>query len=243
MTKFNGLVKRILGKRISEKIRKSGSYKNFLANRENKSVKQFHTLFYNSNVWQKTSWFGVPVWKCPLDLWIYQEILFTVKPDLIIETGTALGGSALYYASLLDLLGKGQIVSVDIEKRDGRPEHPRITYLTGSSVDPEIIMTIQRYAEGKKSILVNLDSDHSKTHVLREMELYGKIVTDGSYLIVEDTNINGHPVLTNFGDGPYEAVEEYLKSHSEFSIDYEKEKFKVSFNTHGYLKKHNNSTK
>ncbi len=226
--KINTLIKRIIGEKASKRVSKS--YQNYRAN-------QFHRIYYDSAVWQKTTWLGVPVWKCPLDLWLYQEIFYAVKPDLIIETGTALGGSALYFASLLDLLGKGQIVSVDIQMSENRPQHPRITYMNSSSTAPDIIRSMQQYAEGKKAVLVVLDSNHSKAHVLREMELYGTLVTGGSYMIVEDTNINGHPVLNNFGSGPYEAVEEYLRSHREFSIDYDKEKFMVSFNTHGYLKK------
>jgi len=232
---INTVIKRIIGEKASNRISKSRQ--NYRANRLNHIANQFHRIYYDSAVWTKTTWLGVPLWKCPLDLWLYQEILYAVKPDLVIETGTALGGSALYFASLLDLLGKGQIVSVDIEMNEERPQHPRITYVHGSSTAPEIIRSMQQYAEGKKAVLVVLDSNHSKMHVLREMELYGTLVTNGSYMIVEDTNINGHPVLNNFGSGPYEAVEEYLRRHEEFSIDYDQEKSMVSFNTHGYLKK------
>jgi cephalosporin hydroxylase len=210
---------------------------NYRARQQNHVANKFHVIYYDSGVWQKTTWLGTPVWKCPLDLWLYQEILFTIKPDLIIETGTALGGSALYLASLLDLLGNGQIMSVDIETREDRPRHSRITYVHGSSTAPEIIKSMQQFSEDKKAVIVVLDSDHSKTHVIQEMELYGPLVTRGSYMIVEDTNINGHPVLRDFGSGPYEAVEEYLKNHNDFFIDYEKEKFMISFNVHGYLKK------
>jgi cephalosporin hydroxylase len=222
------IIKKAIGKKTAKKI--NASYTNRIAN-------QFHKIYYDSGVWGTTYWLGVPFHKCPLDAWLYQEMLYTLKPDLIIETGTANGGSALYFASMFDLLEKGQILTIDIEANKNRPQHPRITYLQGSSIAPEIIETAHKYAEGKKVVLVSLDSDHSKAHVLKEMELYGKLVSEGSYMVVEDTNVNGHPVLKDFGEGPYEAVEEFMKTHNDFSIDYALEKFFFSFNTHGYLKK------
>jgi len=107
-------------------------------------VDRFHSLFYER--WRdgtadtvNLSWLGYNVRKCALDLWIYQELLVRTRPDVVVETGTLFGGSALYFASILDLLGHGSIVTVDIEERDGRPQHPRITYLTGSSADPQIV--------------------------------------------------------------------------------------------------------
>lgn len=222
------IIKKIIGEKAAERIG------NFYRKR---IINQFHKIYYDRGIWTKTNWLGVPVLKCPLDLWLYQEILHNLKPDLIIETGTARGGSAFYFASLLDLLGKGQIVTIDVNAPENRPQHPRVTYLQGSSLAPEIMETMYQYAEGKKVVLVSLDSNHSKAHVLKEMELYGKLVSKGSYMVVEDTNINGHPVLKEFGEGPYEAVEEFLKTHSEFYIDYDLEKFLFSFNTHGYLRK------
>ncbi|MFB3888537.1 MAG: CmcI family methyltransferase [Candidatus Bathyarchaeia archaeon] len=201
------------------------------------SVNQFHRLYYDSQVWTKTTWLGTQVLKCPLDMWLYQEIIQTLKPDLIIETGTAQGGSALFFASIMDLVGKGQIITIDIEPPQNKPQHPRITYLQGSSVAAESVETIQQFTEDKSTVLVSLDSDHTKAHVLREMELYGNLVTKDSYMVVEDTNINGHPVYKNFGQGPREAVKEFLKTHKEFQIDHSLEKFMLSFNINGYLKK------
>jgi cephalosporin hydroxylase len=222
------IIKKIIGKKAAEQI--GNFYRKRVINR-------FHRIYYDRGVWTKTNWLGVTVLKSPLDLWLYQEILHSLKPDLIIETGTARGGSAWYFASLLDLLGKGQVVTIDVKAPENRPQHPRVTYLKGSSLAPEIMEVVQQYAEGKKVVLVSLDSDHSKAHVLKEMEFYGKLVSKGSYMVVEDTNINGHPVVKNFGEGPYEAVEEFLKTHSNFYIDYDLEKFLFSFNTHGYLRK------
>ncbi len=200
-------------------------------------INEFHKIYYNSGVWKTTTWLGVPVQKCPFDMWIYQEILQNLKPDLVIETGTATGGSALFFATLFDLIGKGQIITIDVVTRKDRPQHPRITYLQGSSTAPVIKEAVSQFAEGKKTILVSLDSDHSKEHVLDELEFYGKLVSPRSYMVVEDTNVNGHPVLRNFGEGPYEAVQQFLKMSKDFVIDYKIEKFFVSFNTHGYLKR------
>src|SRR5918994_2396641 len=104
-------------------------------------IDQFHTLYYSSRekTWGNTFWLGHHVLKCPLDLWMYQEILHEVQPELIIETGTYLGGSALFLASISDLLGRGEVVTIDSARQDGRPRHDRITYLTGSSTSEKIL--------------------------------------------------------------------------------------------------------
>lgn len=180
---------------------------------------------------------GIPVLKCPLDLWIYQEIIFRVKPDLIIETGTYKGGTAHFFASMCELIGTGEVVTVDIEAYPNRPIHPRITYLHGSSTDPKIIQQVKQKAASVPSVLVVLDSDHSMAHVRKEMELYAPMVSKGSYLIVEDTNINGNPVLPESGPGPNEAIADYLRSHPEFTIDRSMEKLLMTFNPGGYLRK------
>jgi cephalosporin hydroxylase len=209
--------------------------------KEREVIQEFHKLYYYSNIagktWSDTWWMGTPVLKCPLDLWIYQEIIFRVKPDLIIETGTYKGGTAHFFASMCELMGKGEVVSVDIEEYPDRPVHPRITYLQGSSTSPAIIDEVKKRAKSKKSILIILDSDHSMAHVRQEMELYAPLVTSGSYLIVEDTNINGNPVLPESGPGPKEAIDDYLKKHPEFTVDRSMEKFLMTFNPGGYLRK------
>jgi len=155
---------------------------------------------------------------------------------VILETGTASGGSALFLASVCDLLGRGEVVSVDIEHRE-RPSHDRVTYLNGSSVSSEIMGQIRGRADGRSPVLVILDSDHSKRHVVEELRLYGPLVTSGSYLIVEDTNVNDHPVLPEHGPGPMEAVDEFLRESPDFSIDSEREKFFLTFNPRGFLRK------
>ena len=201
------------------------------------SMDQFNKFYYNSGVWQRTLWFGTPVWKCPLDLWVYQEIIFKIKPDVIVESGTANGGSALFLASMLDIINNGKIVTIDMQENEGRPKHKRIKYLLGSSTSKEIVEEIKGLVNAEDRILVILDSDHRKEHVLSELRIYGELVSKGSYIIVEDTNINGHPVNDDFGPGPMEAVEEFLLENKNFVVDTSKEKFYVTFNPKGYLRK------
>jgi cephalosporin hydroxylase len=173
--------------------------------------------------------------KCPLDLWIYQEIIFEQKPDMIIECGTANGGSALFLASICDLVNNGKIITIDIENKQNKPRHKRIKYLVGSSTAENIVDQIRKLISDKNKVMVILDSDHHKEHVLNELTIYSKFVTKGSYIIVEDTNINGHPVFPDFGPGPMEAIEEFLKENKIFVIDYNNEKFYLTYNPRGYL--------
>jgi cephalosporin hydroxylase len=201
---------------------------------------EFHAKYYYSKVWSDTYFMGKKVFKCPNDLWIYQEILWETKPDVIIECGTFHGGSTLYYAKLFDMMGTGgQIITIDVDAMPDMPVHERITYLYGSSTSQEILGKVQELIKGKEKIMIILDSDHSKDHVLKELEMYHNFVTKGCYLVVEDSNINGHPVYSGFGQGPgpMEAMDTFLPSHPEFEVDKSKEKFMMSFNPNGYLKR------
>jgi cephalosporin hydroxylase len=201
------------------------------------TIRDFHCLYYDSRVWQRTSWRGVPVYKCPLDLWIYQEICHEVKPDLIVECGTCLGGSALYLASICEDIGHGQVLTIDITPHPNRPAHQRLTYLTGSSTSPEVLAIVTSKINPGDTVLVILDSDHSKSHVAQELALYGPIVTLGSYMIVEDGNVNGNPVAPEHGPGPTEAISEFLAGTREFVVDRDREKFLLTWNPNGYLRK------
>lgn len=201
---------------------------------------EFHAKYYYSKVWSDTYFMGKKVFKCPNDLWVYQEILWETKPDVIIECGTFHGGSTLYYAKLFDMMGtSGQIITIDVDAMPDMPVHERITYLYGSSTSQEILDKVKELIKGKEKIMVILDSDHSKDHVLKELELYHSFVTKGCYLVVEDSNINGHPVYSGFGQGPgpMEAMDAFLPDHPEFEVDKSKEKFMMSFNPNGYLKR------
>jgi cephalosporin hydroxylase len=201
-------------------------------------VDGFHKFYYDSYVWEDaTYWLGFMAQKCPLDLWIYQEIIYKLKPDVIIETGTAQGGSALFLASMCDLVSNGKVLTIDIKDEADRPRHSRIQYLIGSSTSEEIVERVSALIGDTDKVLVILDSDHSKEHVLNELRVYSKFITRGSYLIVEDTNLNGRPVVPGFGPGPKEAVDEFLKETNDFVVDKDKEKFFLTFCPNGYLKR------
>ena len=204
-------------------------------------VERFTEAYYEGALFGETRadtrWLGVRTDKCPLDLWIYQELLHELRPDLIVETGTAFGGSALYFASLCDLLGHGRVLTIDVQPQPDRPEHPRLEYYEGSSVAPETLEYVRRAAEGAGTVLVVLDSDHRKEHVLEELRLLAPLVTPGSYVVVEDTILNGHPVSPDFGPGPMEAAEEFVRENPSFTADRGREKLYLTFNPKGYLRR------
>lgn len=206
---------------------------------ERRVVRPFHRLFYDSGkqTWSNTYWLGVPAQKCAFDLWVYQEMLHELRPAVIVECGTANGGSALFLASICALLGQGEVVTVDIAEQPGRPSHERITYLKGSSTDPETLESVKQLVASRTPVVVILDSDHSRDHVLNELRLYAPLVSAGSYVIVEDSNVNGHPVVPDFGPGPAEAVTRFLAETDEFEVDRSREKFFLTFNPSGYLRK------
>lgn len=194
-------------------------------------VKKYHS----SEIWlNNVTWMGVPCCKLPLDLWIYQEILFEKKPSLVVECGTNKGGTALFLASMLDLIGSGEVVSIDVHADRSRPQHSRIRYIQGSSTNEAIANEI---VHGKSDVMVILDSDHKKEHVLNELRLWSGLVSVGQYLIVEDGFINGNPCWPEHGPGPLEAIQEFLPTDDRFEVDSTREKFGATFNPSGYLKK------
>ena len=201
-------------------------------------VDNFHKLYYYTSslgmTWKNTYWMGIPIQKTPMDCFVYQEIIHSIKPDYIIETGTKVGGSALFFASICDIINHGEVITIDINKEDKLPTHNRIAYLTGNSLDENIIDFIKPRIVNKK-VMVILDSDHSKEHVLRELEIYSKFVSEYSYLIVEDTNIYGFPVVGQFYEGPLEAIKEFLKTNKNFKVDRSCEKFFMTFSPCGFL--------
>jgi cephalosporin hydroxylase len=204
-------------------------------------INRFHDLYYRRWAWGGAdtlwlNWFGFKVAKCPLDLWIYQEILVRRRPELVIETGTFMGGSALFMATVMELIGHGRVISIDTASHAGLPQHPRLSYWTGSSIDQEIVAEARK-AAGDGRTMVVLDSDHSAAHVFQEIMSYRGLVQVGDYLIVEDTNINGHPTYPDFGPGPMEAIERFLAETDEFVSDTRCERFLMTCNPKGYLKR------
>lgn len=182
---------------------------------------------------------GALVQKYPNDLVTYQELVWESKPDVLIEMGTLRGGSAYYFASLFDLMGRGRVITVDIQKFPNLPVHPRITYLLGSSTSPDIVHEIKELIKPGERVMVSLDSDHHAPHVLRELEIYSRMVTPGQYLVVEDTSINGRPALPGWGPGPAEAITAFLTQNHDFAPDKSREKFLITSNPGGWLKRIN----
>jgi cephalosporin hydroxylase len=205
------------------------------------SVAYYHTpVIDGMPVWQNTYWSGVKALKCPLDLWLYQEIIFNQKPDFILECGVAYGGTTAFLADMCKLMGKGEVIGVDIEildkTRADLSRYENIQLIQGNSTSEEIVQQIFEIVKDKNTLVI-LDSDHQKSHVLQELITYEKLVPSGGYLIVEDTNINGHPVYPDYGPGPMEAVIEFLQKYRNFYIDQNCHKFLTTFNPNGYLKK------
>ena len=204
-------------------------------------IDRFHRLYYDDaeagGTWQATRWLGRRALKCPLDLWVYQEIMSESHPDVIVETGTFEGGTALFLASICDLLGHGRVITIDNDPKADLPEHERITYLHGSSTSPEMLDQVRSVAGPDASLMAVLDSAHTAEHVLGELRAYAPLVSLGGYLIVEDTNINGNPVLPDWGPGPREAVERFLGETDAFEVDESREKFLMTFNPKGFLKR------
>ena len=197
------------------------------------------------------SWMGRPIIQYPQDIMAMQEIIWNVKPDLIIETGIAHGGSLIFYASMLELIGgNGAVIGIDIDIREqNRQEiekHPmfgRITMIEGSSIDARVIEEVRKYAQGKKRVLIVLDSLHTHDHVLQELELYSPLVTKGSYCVVFDTIVEDMPEIYSSdrpwgkGNNPKIAVWEFLKKSDRFVIDRRIEnKLLITVAPDGYLK-------
>jgi cephalosporin hydroxylase len=200
------------------------------------AVSRAHDVLYRSDAWTDATWLGAQALKNPLDLWVYQEIMAETRPELVVETGTYRGGSAFFLASICDLLGAGEVLSLDIEPvRDDYPKHARITYVGGrSSTDPEVVAEVRARAEGKRTLVI-LDSDHSRSHVEAELAEYAPLVPVGGYVIVEDSNIG--QIREDLLPGPLEAIEAFLGRTDAFEIDRSREKFLITFNPSGYLRR------
>ncbi|MCK0173990.1 rhamnosyl O-methyltransferase [Mycolicibacterium sp. F2034L] len=203
---------------------------------------EYHKWYFNTLVWRTTTWMGIETYKSVSDMWNYQEILHELKPSLVIEFGTFCGGSALFFANAMRQIGRPfKLVSVDIDH--GRlaaaaRQDPDVLFVKSSSADAsvaELITSLKREYPGK--VFAILDSDHSMNHVLAEMKLLRPLLSSGDYLVVEDSLLNGHPVLPDWGPGPYEAIEAYEREFpSDYSHDRAREtKFGWSFAPNGFL--------
>jgi cephalosporin hydroxylase len=225
-------------------------YKQLLAQRklmmpldkQNDLMKLFHEL----PVWRHMWFHNVPIEKNPLDLWMMQQIMYEVQPDFVVETGTFRGGSALYWAHTLNGLGleKSRVLTVDISDyvkgvADAHPLWKKyVTFYLGSSTDPAIVAKIAQTVKGKK-VIVTLDSDHTMKHVLEELKLYAPMVSRGSYLVVEDTHMDGVPTAPGFGPGPLAATRKFLADggSKDFEQDLTREAYVMTFNPGGWLRR------
>jgi cephalosporin hydroxylase len=202
---------------------------------------------------------GVETWQNPADMWTLQEIIYEVKPDYVIETGTARGGSALYYAAILAQVNSaGRVITIDIDprvmdlaeelsRRFDVFEH-RGEVLVSDSLSPELLEHLKRVTQGK-AVLVILDSYHGNEHVLKELRLYSELVSIRSYIIVNDTiiDLNPHwvdryvkkfsPLGDNSVGGPGLAVAQFLDQNKNFQVDRKREKYLLTFHPGGYLKR------
>lgn len=201
----------------------------------------YHRWYYESGVQFRITWEGVPVLKSVQDLWTYQEIIWDLRPSVVLELGSHRGGSALWFARLLDALGDGVVIAVEIDpsRVDDRVRaHPRVDLRGCSSTDPVLIDDIRgRRAADPRPWFVILDSDHAFENVLAELEAITPLLRAGDHVVVEDSNINGHPVLPGWGPGPFEAVEEFERRNPGlYRHDSEREeKFGWTFAPRGFL--------
>ena len=196
------------------------------------------------------TWLGRPIIQLPQDMIAIQEVIWNIKPDLIIETGIAHGGSLILSASILELIGQGEVLGIDIDIRPHNLEaiekHPmskRIKMIEGSSINEGIISKVKNYADGKDTVLVILDSNHTHDHVLAELRAYSSLVTIGSYCIVLDTLIEDIPDKFHVdrpwgvGNNPKTAAREFLQNNDRFEIDKKIEnKLLITVAPDGYLK-------
>ncbi|HSU29338.1 MAG TPA: cephalosporin hydroxylase family protein [Chitinophagaceae bacterium] len=228
---------------------------NISAQGENEALKKAALEFMDASIRSKYSynftWLGRPIIQYPQDIVAIQEIIYMVQPDFIIETGIAHGGSLIFHASICELIGKGEVLGIDIDIRkhnkaeiEAHKMSKRISMLQGSSIDPGIIEKVREKVQGKEKVLVILDSNHTHAHVLEEIRLYAKFVTVGSYLMIFDTIVEHLPDDMNkdrpwsVGNNPKTAVLEFLRSSTDFEVDKNLDhQLMISVSPGGYLKR------
>ena len=200
-------------------------------------IKNFiKTYYYQGNdPWFHAEWQGVHCLKAPTDLWVYQELIYELRPDFIIETGTYKGGSAKYMASVCELMDHGKVITIDISPCE--MEDPRVIKIVdeAGSTAPHVVQKVKEIVGDGKCLLM-LDSTHRKQHVLDELAAYTPLVPVGWYTVVEDTSLGGNPILSSWGDGPMDSVKEFTKDGS-WEVDRSKEKFLLTMHPKGFIKR------
>jgi len=203
------------------------------------SLRQWLIYHQREIVADQVTWMGTPILKNPFDAWIYQEIINEVQPDIIIEIGSRYGGSTKYLTNLLDILDKGMVISIDIDRSEYNLSHKRVKVLTGNSSDPEIISGVADLCRDR-TVLVIQDGDHSRNQALEDLDNYSKLVSLNSYFILEDGIVG----LFHHGDGlgfqeegPLAAIEEFLNHNPHFVVDSTRERYILTYNPKGFLKR------
>ncbi len=203
-----------------------------------KTLREWLIYHHKEIVFNRMKWMGVRILKNPMDLWIYQEIIFESQPDFIVEIGSANGGSTLYLANILDCINNGNIISIDIDRSAYNISHKRVVEITGDSLDKAIVEEVKRICHGKKVLVIH-DGDHSEESVYKNLVEYSGLVTQGSYFIVEDSIIDVFTPAEGIGghSGPLNAVTEFLKNDKSFIVDKDKERYLLTYNQCGFLKR------
>lgn len=206
----------------------------------NKTLQDWLINHHKDIVFDKMKWQGVRILKNPMDLWIYQEILFETRPEVIIEIGSANGGTTLFLAHMSEIISEdgSVVISIDIDRSNYKVSHPRIKSITGDSLSDSVFDEVAGYCAGRKVLIIH-DADHTEESVYANLVKYGSLVTSGSYFIVEDgiidlfsstEGIGGHP-------GPLRATKRYLLSNSDFEIDVSRERYWLTYNPKGFLRR------
>lgn len=197
----------------------------------------FVNAYWRTNEWRSTRWRGRNIPNAPADLLAYEQILSEVRPDWVIETGTRKGGRAWFLANVLDLIGHGSVLSIDSVAADGRPEHPRITYLSGRAHDDDVVAAATSITGDTRNAVVILGTRGARRRAHAEFDRYERFVPVGSYIVLEHTVLNGHPVDATFGPGPFEALQRILNTRDDFAPDQRFERHGVTFNPDGFLRR------
>ena len=210
---------------------------NYIESNE-KLVELVHHL--QEKICYNTKWFGVDCLKNPLDFWIYQELIYSIQPTVILEIGNWKGGSALAMANLLDIQGSGRVIAVDINHNQIDPKaraHPRITWIQGDATDPNIEKQIRALISADDRVLIIEDSDHVDTTVSKLLHMDKDLIRVGDYFIVEDSNCGGKPLSHGPSPGPWAGILRFLEEDTNWESDREQEKYIVTWNPLGFLRR------
>lgn len=201
-----------------------------------------HVWGNSTDTWYRNHFMGIQTWQNPMDVWVTLEIMWHVKPDVVLETGTLKGGSALLWAMFMQHANpKSRVITIDLQPQawDARTRKlalERIDFLYGSSTAPEIVADVKERVKGKR-VMAIFDSSHERDHVYNELKAYADLIAVGSYIVVQDSVVCGHPIMAEPCPGPYEAIEAFLAEDDRFIAVREHERLLVTANPMGFLKR------